>query len=153
MNRNSALKPSLGQFKSKFCNDIIWACHKNWHALLQKSMRKLTAKPSPMSMGTGWLEARRSISYDFSGRIYKRKKGAAPDSSMRPIRGIAELADIAVENFKQEICKEFRRRQARILANVSCKRSHLLPKFYIYPRPMQLKKGRGAFRRLIVWAN
>jgi small subunit ribosomal protein S21 len=44
----------------------------------------------------------------------KRKKGAAPDSSLRPVRGITELADIAVENFKQEIYKEFRRRQARL---------------------------------------
>jgi hypothetical protein len=31
-----------------------------------------------------------------------------------PIRGIAELADIAVEGFKQEIYKEFGRRQARL---------------------------------------
>jgi hypothetical protein len=54
------------------------------------------------------------MSYDVSGRIYKRKKGAAPDSSLRPIRGITELADIAVENFKQEIYKEFARRQARL---------------------------------------
>ena len=62
-----------------------------------------------------WLvEASRPMSYDVSGRIYKRKKGAAPDSSMRPIRGISELGDIAVENFKQEIYKEFRRRQARL---------------------------------------
>ena len=60
-----------------------------------------------------WLvEASRPMSYDVSGRIYKRKKGAAPDSSIRPIRGIMELADIAVENLKQEIYKEFRRRQA-----------------------------------------
>ena len=62
-----------------------------------------------------WLvEASRPMSYDVSGRIYKRKKGAAPDSSLRPVRGITELADIAVENFKQEIYKEFRRRQARL---------------------------------------
>ena len=62
-----------------------------------------------------WLvEASRPMSYDVSGRIHKRKKGAAPDSSMRPIRGVTELADIAVENFKQEIYKEFRRRQARL---------------------------------------
>ena len=60
-----------------------------------------------------WLvEASRPMSYDVSGRIYKRKKGAAPDSSIRPIRGIMELADIAVENLKQEIYKEFSRRQA-----------------------------------------
>jgi hypothetical protein len=60
-----------------------------------------------------WLvEASRPMSYDVSGRINKRKKGAAPDSSIRPIRGITEFADIAVENFKQEIYKEFRRRQA-----------------------------------------
>jgi len=62
-----------------------------------------------------WLvEASRPMSYDVSGRIYKRKKGAAPDSSLRPVRGITELADIAVENFKQEIYKEFARRQARL---------------------------------------
>ena len=61
-----------------------------------------------------WLvEASRPMSYDVSDRIYKRKKGAAPDSSLRPIRGITELADIAVESFKQEIYKDFRRRQAR----------------------------------------
>jgi hypothetical protein len=60
-----------------------------------------------------WLvEASRPMSYDVSGRINKRKKGVAPDSSIRPIRGITEFADIAVENFKQEIYKEFRRRQA-----------------------------------------
>jgi len=46
--------------------------------------------------------------------MLKRKKGVAPDSSMRPIRGFSELADIAVENFKQKIYKEFRRRQARL---------------------------------------
>ena len=60
-----------------------------------------------------WLvEASRPMSYDVSGRINKRNKGVAPDSSIRPIRGITEFADIAVENFKQEIYKEFRRRQA-----------------------------------------
>ena len=60
-----------------------------------------------------WLvEGSRPMSYDVSGRIYKRKKGAAPDASLWPIRGITELADIAVENFKQEIYKGFARRQA-----------------------------------------
>lgn len=54
------------------------------------------------------------MSYDVSGRIRKRKNGPAPDSSMRPIRGIEELADIAVEEFKKEIYKEFARRQARL---------------------------------------
>jgi hypothetical protein len=33
---------------------------------------------------------------------------------MRPIRGIGELADIAVEKFKKEIYREFARRQASL---------------------------------------
>jgi hypothetical protein len=62
-----------------------------------------------------WLvEGSRPMSYDVSGRIRKRKKGPAPDSSMRPIRGIGELADIAVEHFKKEIYREFARRQASL---------------------------------------
>lgn len=79
-----------------------------------------------------WLvEASRPMSYDVSGRIYKRKKGAAPDSSLRPVRGITELADIAVENFKQEIYKEFRRRQARrspelVLEKITQRRSEFI---------------------------
>jgi hypothetical protein len=62
-----------------------------------------------------WLvEGNRPMSYDISGRIRKRKNGPAPDSSMRPIRGIEELADIAVDDFKKEIYKEFARRQASL---------------------------------------
>ena len=61
-----------------------------------------------------FVEGSRPMSYDVSGRIRKRKNGPAPDSSMRPIRGIEELADIAVEEFKKEIYKEFARRQARL---------------------------------------
>ena len=61
-----------------------------------------------------FVEGSRPMSYDVSGRIRKCKKGPAPDSSMRPIRGIEELADIAVEKFKKEIYREFARRQARL---------------------------------------
>jgi hypothetical protein len=61
-----------------------------------------------------FVEGSRPMSYDVSGRIHKRKKGPAPDSSMRPIRGIGELADIAVEKFKKEIYREFARRQASL---------------------------------------
>ena len=61
-----------------------------------------------------FVEGSRPMSYDVSGRIRKRKKGPAPDSSLRPIRGIGELAEIAVEKFKKEIYREFARRQASL---------------------------------------
>jgi hypothetical protein len=54
------------------------------------------------------------LTYAINGKLVTKRRGPAPDSALRPIRGITELADIAVKNFKQEIYKEFGRRQARL---------------------------------------
>jgi len=81
---------------------------------------------------------------------------------MRPIRGVTELADIAVENFKHEIYKEFRRRQARlsperVKEKLAQRRSEFIKtmsegwvrkfasflKIYIYPRPEHFKSKGG----------
>ena len=77
--------------------------HKNQNALDKDADDHLWTVTAPHTM-----------TYAIDGKLIRKHKGPAPDSSLWPIRGIAELADIAVEDFKQEIYKEFRRRQASL---------------------------------------
>ena len=79
----------------------IIAAHKNQNDLDKDADDHLWTVTAPYPM-----------TYAIDGKFIRKRKGPAPDSSLWPIRGIAELADIAVEDFKQEIYKEFRRRQA-----------------------------------------
>lgn len=81
----------------------IIAAHKNQNALDKDADDHLWTVTAPYPM-----------TYAIDGKLIRKLKGPAPDSSLWPIRGIAELADIAVEDFKQEIYKEFRRRQASL---------------------------------------
>ena len=46
------------------------------------------------------------LTYAINGKLVTKRRGPAPDSTMRPIRGIAARADINVENLKQEISTE-----------------------------------------------
>ena len=81
----------------------IIAAHKNQNALDKDADDHLWTVTAPYPM-----------TYAIDGKLIRKHKGPAPDSSLWPIRGVAELADIAVEDFKQEIYKEFGRRQARL---------------------------------------
>ena len=81
----------------------IIAAHKNQNALDKDADDHLWTVTAPHPM-----------TYAIDCKLSRKLKGPAPDSSLWPIRGIAELADIAVEDFKQEIYKEFGRRQARL---------------------------------------
>ncbi len=79
----------------------IIAAHKNQNALDKEADDHLWTVIAP-----------HPLTYAINGKLVTKRRGPAPDSALRPIRGITELADIAVENYKQEIYKEFRRRQA-----------------------------------------
>jgi hypothetical protein len=81
----------------------VIAVHKNQNALDKEADDHLWTVTAP-----------HPITYAIDGKLVRKLKGPAPDSTLRPIRGISELADIAVEDFKQEIYKEFRRRQASL---------------------------------------
>jgi len=79
----------------------VIAAHKNQNALDKEADDHLWTVKAPHPM-----------TYAIDGKLIRKHKGPAPDSSLWPIRGVSELADIAEEDFKQEIYKEFRRRQA-----------------------------------------
>lgn len=81
----------------------IIATHKNQNALDKDADDHLWTVTAP-----------HPITYAIDGKLVRKRKGPAPDSSLWPIRGISGLADIAVEDLKQEIYKEFRRRQASL---------------------------------------
>jgi len=81
----------------------IIAAHKNQNALDKDADDHLWTVTAPQPM-----------TYAIDGKLIRKLKGPAPDSSLWPIRGIAELADIAVEDLKQKIYKEFGHRQARL---------------------------------------
>ena len=53
------------------------------------------------------------LTYAINGKLVTKRRGPAPDSTMRPIRGIAPKADINVENLKQEISTKNRRRKVK----------------------------------------
>lgn len=81
----------------------VIAVHKNQNALDKEADDHLWTVTAP-----------HPITYAIDGKLVRKRKGPAPDSSLWPIRGISGLADIAVEDLKQEIYKEFRRRQASL---------------------------------------
>ena len=81
----------------------VIAVHKNQNALDKEADDHLWTVTAP-----------HPITYAIDGKLIRKHKGPAPDSSLWPIRGISEIADIAVEDFKQEIYKELRRRQASL---------------------------------------
>ena len=53
------------------------------------------------------------LTYAINGKLVTKRRGPAPDSTMRPLRGITPKADINVENLKQEISTEDRRRKVK----------------------------------------
>jgi hypothetical protein len=54
-----------------------------------------------------------SVFNEINGKLVTKRRGPAPDSTMRPIRGITPRADINVENLKQEISTKDRRRKVK----------------------------------------
>ena len=53
------------------------------------------------------------LTYAINGKLVTKRRGPAPDSTMRPIRGVATRTDINVANSKQKISKEDRRRKVK----------------------------------------
>ena len=79
----------------------VIAAHKNQNALDKEADDYLWTVTAPHPM-----------TYAIDNKLVRKRKGPAPDSTLRPIRGLNELADITLEIFKQEIHTEFRRGQA-----------------------------------------
>lgn len=57
--------------------------------------------------------APRPLTYAINGKLVLKCRGPAPNSTMRPIRGVISRADIKVENSKEEIFTEDRRRKVK----------------------------------------
>ncbi len=53
------------------------------------------------------------LTYEINGKLVTKRRGPAPDSTMRPIRGITPKADNNLENLKQEISTKDRRRKVK----------------------------------------
>ena len=53
------------------------------------------------------------LTYAINGKLVTKRRGPAPDSTMRPIRGVTPRTDINVENLKQEISTKDRRRKVK----------------------------------------
>ena len=53
------------------------------------------------------------LTYAINDKLVTKRRGPAPDSTMRPIRGVAARADSNVENLKQEIPMKDRRRKVK----------------------------------------
>ena len=53
------------------------------------------------------------LTYAINGKLVTKRRGPAPDSTMRPIRGVTQRADINVDNSKQEISTKDRRRKLK----------------------------------------
>ena len=53
------------------------------------------------------------LTYAINGNLVTKRRGPAPDSTMRPIRGVTPIADNNVENLKQEISTEDGRRKVK----------------------------------------
>ena len=53
------------------------------------------------------------LTYAINGKLVTKRRGPAPDSTLRPIRGVTPIADNKVEKSKQEISTEDRRRKVK----------------------------------------
>ena len=80
----------------------IIAAHKNQNALDKDADDHLWTVTAP-----------HPLIYAIDGKLIGKRRGPAPDSTLRPIRGVAARADSNVENLKQEISKEDRRRKVK----------------------------------------
>ena len=80
----------------------IIATHKKQNALDKESDDHLWTVIAP-----------HPLTYEINGKLVTKLRGPAPDSTMRPIREITPLADINVENLKQKISTEDRRRKVK----------------------------------------
>ena len=80
----------------------VIAVHKNQNALDKEADDHLWTVIAP-----------HPLTYAINGKLVTKRRGPAPDSTMRPIRGITPRADINVENLKQEIPTQDRRRKVK----------------------------------------
>jgi hypothetical protein len=80
----------------------VIATHKKQNALAKEADDHLWTVTAP-----------HPLVYAIAGKLICKRRGPAPDATLRPIRGLTELADIAIENSKQEIDKQSCRPKAR----------------------------------------
>ena len=80
----------------------IIATHKKQNALAKEADDHLWTVIAP-----------HPLTYEINGKLVTKRRGPAPDSTMRPIRGITPKADVNVENLKQEISTKDRRRKVK----------------------------------------
>ena len=80
----------------------IIATHKKQHALAKEAHDHLWTVTAP-----------HPLIYAIDGKLIGKRRGPAPDSTLRPIRGVAARADSNVENLKQEISTEDGRRKVK----------------------------------------
>ena len=80
----------------------IIATHKKQNALAKEADDHLWTVIAP-----------HPLTYAINGKLVTKRRGPAPDSTLRPIRGVAARVDINEEKLKQEISTEDRRRKVK----------------------------------------